>query len=295
MSDAAIVHRSAAQNSKHLEPAVSVVTTVYNGERYFDRAVPSILAQTFSDFEYIIVDDGSTDRTPDYLRDLARRDSRIKLFFPGRLGRVRALNFGIERARARYIAQQDFDDISYSHRLQRQVEFLNEHPDVGVVGSYYYLVDSNRGERYVRMPPLDHTRIVRAMARCIPFAHTITTFRKQAWSGAGGYPPATDIEDLKLWIHMAQLNWKLANVPVVLGEHWVHSESYWHTTFQYRARQRVLASVQRRAIRELKLPVWLHVYPAARSIYWLLPNSIKRALRRSIGRSAEASADPAGS
>ena len=101
---------------------------------------------------------------------------------------------------------------------------------------------------------------------------------------------ADDIEDLRLWIRIAALDWRFANVPQVIGEHFVHSGSYWHTAFRYRSRQKALARVQHRAIRDLGLPRWFHVYPAGRSIYWLLPDSLKRAVRRSIGRSSERSA-----
>jgi glycosyltransferase EpsE len=74
---------------------LSVVTTVYNGEQYFDRAIPSILNQTYSDFEWIIVDDGSTDATPQLLAEVAKKDARVKVLSPGRLGFTKALNYAI--------------------------------------------------------------------------------------------------------------------------------------------------------------------------------------------------------
>src|SRR5918997_5121963 len=141
-------------------PRVSVVTTVYNGEPYVDRAIPGILGQTLTDFEWIMVDDGSKDRTPEILRDLAARDSRIRVFSPGRLGISAAANYGVSQARGEYVARQDFDDRSYPDRLQLQVALLDALPDVGVVGCHYVLVDENRGERYVRMPPAEHAAIV---------------------------------------------------------------------------------------------------------------------------------------
>src|SRR5690606_35143093 len=151
----------------------------------FDRAIPSILSQTYTDFEFIIVNDGSTDRTPEVLRQVAESDPRVVIIDEGRLGFARALNMGIGRARGEYIVRQDFDDISYPQRIQRQVEFLDRHPDCGMVGSYYLLVDSNRNERYIRKPPTRHEDLVRAMACYIPFAHTQVTFRKRAWADAG--------------------------------------------------------------------------------------------------------------
>src|SRR5918995_649348 len=105
-------------------PKVSVVTTVYNGEPYVDRAIPGILGQTFSDFEWILVDDGSQDRTPEILRDLAARDARVRVFSPGRLGIAVAANYGVAQAQSEYVARQDFDDRSYPERLRLQVELL---------------------------------------------------------------------------------------------------------------------------------------------------------------------------
>jgi glycosyltransferase involved in cell wall biosynthesis len=148
-----------------MTPRVSVVSTVYNGEPYFDRAIPGILAQTFEDFEFILVDDGSTDRSLDKLHELARRDPRVRVFAPGRLGAAAAYNYGVAQANGEYIARQDFDDRSYPDRLSLQVAFLDAHPEVGMVGGYYILVDERRGERYVRMPPTDHAAIISAMAR----------------------------------------------------------------------------------------------------------------------------------
>lgn len=266
---------------------VSVVTTVYNGEPYFDRAVPSILGQTYKAFEWIIVDDGSTDNTQKLLEGIAKRDKRVRVFNFGRLGFARALNKAVELATGEFIVRQDFDDISYPNRIEKQVAFLEAHPDVGAVGSFYILVDQNRSERYVRQPPTHHEELVKAMARYIPFAHTLMTFRKIAWQQVGGYPEVSNIVDLRFWIRLAVAGWKLANIPEVLGEHFVHPHSYWHRNFRYVTRQLELAAVQWQAIRELHLPKWMVIYPLGRLIYPFIPNSSKRFVRRGLGGSKE--------
>jgi len=266
---------------------VSVITTVYNGERYFDRAVPGILGQTHKEFEWIIINDGSTDRTQELLEDLATKDPRIRVFNFGRLGRANALNKAIELAQGEYLVQQDFDDISYSARIEKQVSFLENHTEIGVVGSWYVLVDENRGERYIRKPPTEHEQIVKAMAKYIPFAHTLVTFRKSAGAQAGGYPDMKDIEDLRFWIKIAKAGWRLANLPEVLGEHFVYKQSYWHQHFKYAARQRELAKVQWRAICELNLPFWMTIYPLGRFVYPYLPKPVKKFARRVLIRSRE--------
>lgn len=268
-------------------PRVSVVTTVYNGEPYVDRAIPGILAQTFDDFEYILVDDGSTDRTPEILRELAGRDARVRVFSPGRMGVAAAANYGIAQARGEYIARQDFDDRSYPDRLRLQVELLDAHPEVGVVGGYYVLVDENRGERYVRMGPTEHPAILSSMARSIPFAQTLVAFRRQVWAEAGGYPDVADLEDLLLWLKVAKLGWHFGNVPELLGEHYVHASSFFHRSFKYADRQRNLARVQAQVVRELGLPPWMYLFALGRYAYAYSPTGLKRLLRRTMGGSRE--------
>jgi glycosyltransferase involved in cell wall biosynthesis len=268
-------------------PKVSVVTTVYNGEPYFDRAIPGILAQTFDDFEFILVDDGSTDRSLDKLRELADREPRVRVFAPGRLGAAAAYNYGVEQARGEYIARQDFDDRSYPDRLRLQVAFLDAHPEVGMVGGYYVLVDERRGERYVRMPPTDHAAVLSAMARYVPIAHTVATFRRRAWTEAGGYPVVNNLIDLRFYIRVGKLGWRFANVPEVVGEHYVHDASFFHRSLKYVERQRDLARVQAQAVRDLGLPRWMYLYSLGRHAYAYFPSGFKRVLRREIVGSKE--------
>lgn len=270
-----------------MQPKVSVVTPVFNGEPYFDRALPGIRAQTFTDFEYILLDDGSTDGTRALLDEQAADDPRFRVVAPGRLGYWRALNTAVELTTAAYVAIQDFDDVSYPDRLALQSAFLDAHPDVGVVGGYYVVDDRRRNERYVRMPPTDHDALYRRLVRCVPFAHTIVMYRKAAWEQAGGYPKAESLLDLRLWITFVSQGWRLASIPEVLGEHLIHAASYWKRTFAYSQQQRVLARVQRSAVRDLGLPVWMNVYPLGRYVYSYMGPRMKRVVRRRLGRSRE--------
>lgn len=270
-----------------MTPRVSVVTTVYNGEPYFERAVPGILAQTLEDFEYILVDDGSSDRSLEKLHELAARDSRIRVFAPGRLGAASAYNYGVAQAAGEYVARQDFDDRSYPDRLRQQVAFLDRHPRVGIVGGAYVLVDERRDERYVRIPPTEHAAIVAAMARYVPIAHTTATFRRRAWSEAGGYPEVNNLIDLRFYLRVAKAGWTLANIPDVVGEHYVHDSSWFHRTLKYAERQRDLARVQAQVVRELGLPRWMYLYALGRHAYARIPSGLKRIVRRGVVRSRE--------
>jgi len=264
---------------------VSLVSTVYNESENFDKAPPSILNQTLEEFEWIILDDDSNDDTLEKLRSLAERDDRVRVLSTDiRRGRAECLNQVVQEANGDYIAQQDFDDISFPHRLKAQKDFLDGNPKTGVVGGYYERIDDTRDEKYVREVPTEHQQIVKALTKYIPFAHTIVMFRKQAWKDAGGYPIRDDIEDLELWIEMAANGWELRNMPKVLGKHFVYEESSWNSRFEYAKRQRTLARTQRKAVQKLDLPIWMYGYPLGRYFYPYFPNKIKRTIRRTVGR-----------
>lgn len=268
-------------------PRVSVICSVYNGIEHTAKAVPSILNQTLKDFEFLIVDDGSTDGTTEFLADLAERDSRVRVFRQERVGLARAVNHALQFARAPYVARQDFDDVSYPDRLERQVAFLDSHPDVGMVGTWYVLDDANRGERYVRRWPTEDAQLRRFMSKGIPFAHTLVTLRTPALRSVGGIAEVKNITDLRTWINIAQAGWKLANIPEVLGEHYVYAESYWHRNFSYKQRQKELASVQMSAVWRLHLGWWRVVFPLGRLAYGSLPDGLKRFVRRRLAGNSE--------
>jgi glycosyltransferase EpsE len=209
-----------------VSPRVSVVTTVYNGELYVDRAIPGILAQTFMDFEWIIVNDGSTDGTREILEEVAGREPRVRGLLSGTPGYHPRRELRSRPGARRVYRAAGFDDRSCPERLRLQVELLDARSDVGVVGGYFVLVDENRNERYVRMPPVEHAAIVSALARSIVYANTTVMFRRVVWSQAGGYAEVDDLEDQLLWLAAAKRGWRFGTVPEVLGDHFVHRASF---------------------------------------------------------------------
>ena len=133
---------TAVETSSGAPPTVSVLMPVYNGERYLRAAVDSILGQSFADFEFVIVDDGSTDGTRDILEGID--DPRLRVISNERnVGVTRTLNIGLEAARGRYIARLDADDVAHPQRLARQVAFLEANADVVLLGSGYDAVDES--------------------------------------------------------------------------------------------------------------------------------------------------------
>jgi glycosyltransferase involved in cell wall biosynthesis len=124
-----------------ITPLVSIVMPVYNGERYIKEAIESILDQTFEDFELIIVNDGSNDKTLQIIKQYAAKDERIKVISRQNKGVSASRNEAIGRAKGKYIAMQDADDISYKERLRKQVQNLEANSDVGLLGMNYYVID----------------------------------------------------------------------------------------------------------------------------------------------------------
>jgi len=121
-------------------PKISVVMSVFNGERYLSEAIESILNQTFRDFEFVIVDNQSTDKSSNVVSSF--KDDRIVFIQNTKnLGQTRALNVGLRRSKAPYIARMDADDIAYPDRLQTQYDYLNENLNIDVVGSWCLDID----------------------------------------------------------------------------------------------------------------------------------------------------------
>lgn len=184
-------------------PTVSVLLTVYNGDQYLRQAIDSVLAQTFDDFELVVVDDGSTDSTPDILATY--EDPRIDVLHQPNRGRAPALNRGLIRSSGEYIAIIDADDIAVPERLETQVEILESDPTVDVLGSWYERRhEADPGRTKTEKPPLKDGDLKRVLPTYNPIAHSSVTYRKEAIAQVGGY----DIGliaciDYDLWIRLA--------------------------------------------------------------------------------------------
>lgn len=185
---------------------------VYNAERFVREAIESILAQTYADFELIIINDGSTDRSEEIIRSFS--DSRIHLISQSNAGVIGALNAGLKVARGIYIARMDADDISESTRLEKQVNFLKGNPDIALCGTWATTIDEKGVEigKY-EYPPINHTSIRQIMVRRNPFIHPSIMFTKKAIESVGIYDPRyKHAEDYELWTRMAARS-KTANIP----------------------------------------------------------------------------------
>jgi len=203
-------------------PRVTVLMAVYNSESYLREAIESILNQSFRDFEFLIIDDGSTDSSPGILAAHAALDARIVLNpNPTNMGHANSLNKGLDVARGEYVARMDSDDISLSDRLLRQVALMDAHPNVGVCGTWLrYLGGSNS----VWALPQDDTAIRCYLFFNSPIAHPTAMLRKSVIDKHHlRYQQAFDpTEDYALWSEAAKYT-SFANLPEVLFLYRVHN------------------------------------------------------------------------
>ena len=166
-------------------PRISVVMSVYNGQDYLREAVESILCQSYRDFEFIVVDDGSVDRTSEILEEY--KDRRLRIVHQENRGLTPSLNRGIQLARGEYIARQDADDVSMPERLETLMGILEGDPEVAMVGSYMIFIDSSGREAGRWRMPLDNEKIHEAMKNYNPMPHGASMFRKRCSEEVGNY------------------------------------------------------------------------------------------------------------
>jgi glycosyltransferase involved in cell wall biosynthesis len=207
-------------------PTISVLMPVYNGEQYLAQAVESILAQTFADFEFIIINDGSTDTSLKILEDYAAKDKRVRLISRENRGLARTLNEMISEAKGEFIARMDADDIAMPERFAHQVAFLRREPGVVCVGSAHEVIDE-KGRLLTRIELPEDNDGIQAMALGgnFPFNHPSVMIRRAPLVEVGGYDEAmVPAEDLDLWLRLGEVG-ALANLKDTLTKYRQHGNS----------------------------------------------------------------------
>jgi glycosyltransferase involved in cell wall biosynthesis len=202
------------------EPKISVVMSVFNGAKYIGEAIESILNQTVTDFEFIIVDDGSTDDSLKIIQNY--HDKRIHLIENKRnIGLTRSLNKAFKQAGGEYLARQDADDISWPIRFAEQLEYLEQHREVALLGTSVYRIDEKGkilGQSIMPIKP------GKSLFRENQFSHGSTMFRREVFDQLGGYNELLRYsQDYELWLRIAQC-YEVRNLPQALYSLRLHSE-----------------------------------------------------------------------
>jgi glycosyltransferase involved in cell wall biosynthesis len=226
-------------------PKISVLMPNFNDARFLPQAIESILGQTFSDFEFIIVDDSSTDDSWDIIQAYAQKDSRIIALRNDRNLKIcQTLNRGLALAKGEYIARMDSDDVSLPERFERQVKFMEDEKnnEVGVCGTNFFIINEN-GERTGKNDfPESNDLCRKTFWFRNPFGHNTVMIRKKCFNEAGDYREEyIYAEDLELWMRIGQ-KYKLYNIQ----ERLVEFRSFGDSTFLTRQRKMIDSTIKAR-------------------------------------------------
>lgn len=199
-------------------PMISVVMPVYNAEPYLDEAIQSILSQTFKDFEFIIINDGSNDKSLTIMQRYAENDSRIKIISRENKGLIASLNEGFSLAKGTYVARMDADDASSIDRFMEQIKLMTEY-DLDICGCHYQII--NKDGKFIDCiyTPLNNDSLLLYLAISVPFAHGSVLIKKEFMTNNNlQYGQSSNVfaEDKALWQLMYMHNAKFGNVNKIL-------------------------------------------------------------------------------
>lgn len=260
---------------------VTAIITVFNGAAFIARAVESLVSQSLTNIEILVVDDGSDDSTREILHSFV--DERLRVIELPRTGRAASLALACREARGRYIANLDADDVCFRDRLLLQAAFLDRHADYAWVGCGEEQEDTRRGEHLRRVYPLTDAKIRRQSAKCIPYCHSSVMFRRSLIDEGLNYDPTQPfLIDFEFFQRVAA-KYRVANLPDVLVKRYVRKESYFQSSFNASRQNRRLAWLCALAVKRFTLPVYFYAFPLARLVYPMLPLNWKRMVRSQHG------------
>lgn len=255
-----------------IEPLVSVVMCTNNAEQYIVEAIESILVQTYTNFEFIIWDDGSTDRTQSIVKSF--NDDRIRYFYHENTGLGMALRLACEQAKGKYIARMDSDDISLPDRLSKEVDFLEKNTDYSLVSCAVQQINEV-GKIVRRTFPCSDDKVLKAIIR-MPgsmIVHPMVMMRCDKYKEAGGYLPIRKSQDVLFWSRLAKTG-KFYNITRPLGKYRILASSLDHSHNPYK---QILVALLRKMVSdenvlnediELYNHIFLYSKPFVKKTFW---------------------------
>ncbi len=199
------------------KPKISVIMSVFNGEDYLKESIESILEQTYRDFEFIIIDDGSNNETKEILKNFLKKDSRIKIITNKKnIGLTKSLNKALKITKCKYIARQDGDDVSLPQRLEKQIEFLENNPKIKILGSFGYGINQKGEILRKEIPPTFFQEVKKNLIKKNPFIHTSVIVERETLNRVGSYNERFETtQDYELWFRVLKIA-KGENLPLFL-------------------------------------------------------------------------------
>jgi glycosyltransferase EpsE len=206
-------------------PIISVVMAVYNGEKYLDKAIQSILSQSFTDFEFLIVNDSSTDQTVSIIETYA--DSRIRLHNNEKnLGQINSLNVGLQLSSGQFIARMDADDYAMPTRLEKQLQFIKKYHEYSVVGTDCLVVNESGKKHSISRGQSEWEDVILSLLSKSPINHVSVLINKDHILSVGGYQPSYRISaDFDLWSRMVRHGYRITTIHEVLSAYRISGNS----------------------------------------------------------------------
>lgn len=259
-----------------MNPKISVVMSVYNGEQHLRESIESILSQTFTDFEFVIVNDGSTDNSPEIIKSYDDARTRI-INNEENIGLTKSLNNAIKQARGEYIARQDADDISLPNRLELQLEYLEGHPEVALLGTGIYVI-SEDGETVEKR--IMHPNPKKSLLKGNRFIHGSVMFRKSVIDEFGAYNETLKYsQDYELWLRMSK-KYDVRNLTALLYKLRMHRGSILSRKVEEQQMYAVLA--RKLAMNEIKEETLLNLQENLSILYQTLNISDKIMFHKAV-------------
>lgn len=259
---------------------VSIVLSVYNGEKFIEQAIKSVENQTYADWELIIIDDGSNDRTEAIIKDYLKTDDRIKYYKKTNSGLTKSLNYGLEKVNSKYIARLDADDIWVENKLEKQIQFLEKNDDIYICGCAFSEIDENGNyicpQRTIFLK--DNTDIQNNLCKCNPFFHSSVVFRSIILKQIGMYNEDFKYaQDYEYWVRILS-KYKGANIPDVLAYR-RYSDNMISAKKEKEQRQYAIKA-KYKAIKQKKLNVVYYKYIVNDLMIVILPKFIIKLIRK---------------
>lgn len=208
---------------------ISILLPAYNGEKYLSQAIESVLQQTFKNFKVYLINDGSTDNTLKIMKKFAQQDHRVIIITHDNIGMGASLNKALELVDTEWIARMDADDIMEPIRLERQIDFIKQHPEIAVASSFVSYIDANNkviGKSTSEFTNKEKVDEYLSKNKLIGFSHPAVLFKKDVILEVGGYRPQFwPADDIDLWNRVAERGYGILVQPEYLLRYRIHSES----------------------------------------------------------------------
>jgi glycosyltransferase involved in cell wall biosynthesis len=258
----------------------TILMAVYNDERFVTQALESIQKQLNDDMELLVIDDDSSDKSLEILQDIEKKDSRVRLIKNDQnKGLGYCLYIGTKMARGKYIIRMDADDICLPNRIDKQISFLEDNPNIDIVGGAAIEIDEQNQEGQTRQMPEQHDKIAKAIWAC-PIIHPTVAFRRDKILLAGNYnPQIRRRQDYELWFRCLKAGLRFANLAEPL--------IYYRFSQNSHSKQRLKHTIEQvkmgwQGCWMMKLPLWQYfavIVPLVRAI---LPPPLSHWLYRSL-------------